>query len=338
MNRRSFTLRSLSFLPFWAATNPIPLLKPSVVKPHRLKRGDTVMLVTPGSFIGDESLQKAIQNLENMGLKVQLSEHIRAKKGYTAGTVEQRVADLHQAFANPEIKAVWCARGGYGCAQLLPHLDFDLIRKNPKILIGFSDITILLHAVTLKTGLTTFHGPVGSSEFSPYTRKWLQKTLFAPSDKLTMSISEDKINGLDPYTIRPGKAQGILYGGNLTLLASAVGTPWMPDFRGKLVFMEEIGEKPYRIDRMITQIQQGTNIHEAAGIVLGHFTDCEADNGDLSLSLKQTLYSAFEFFKKPIGYGYTWGHIDQMTTLPIGLEAAIDTHDFSLTLLESPVI
>lgn len=338
MNRRSFTLQSLSILPLWTGLKINNRMVPPVVKPQRLKRGDAVMLVTPGSFIGDESLQKAIQNLESLGLQVHLSDHIRAKRGYTAGTIEQRVADLHQAFTNPEIKAVWCARGGYGCAQLLPHLDFDLIRRNPKILIGFSDITILLHAVTLQTGLTTFHGPVGSSEFSSYTRKWLQQTLFTPSADLTMPISEEKINGLAPFTIRPGKAKGILYGGNLTLLASAVGTPWMPDLKDKLVFMEEIGEKPYRIDRMITQIQQGTNIHEAAGIVLGHFTDCEADSGDLSLSLKQTLLTAFEFFKKPIGYGYTWGHIDQMTTLPIGLQAAIDTRDFSLTLLENPVI
>lgn len=338
MNRRAFTLRSLSLLPLWASTNRTNISPPAVIKPQRLKKGDTVMLVTPGSFIGDEPLQKAIQNLESLGLKVQLSDHIRAKKGYTAGTIEQRATDLHQAFSDSKIKAVWCARGGYGCAQLLPHLDYDLIQRNPKILIGFSDITILLHAVTLKTGLTTFHGPVGSSEFSPYTRKWIQQTLFLPSGILTMPISVEKINGLEPFTIRPGQAQGPLYGGNLTLLASAVGTPWMPDLRGKLVFMEEIGEKPYRIDRMITQIQQGTNIREAAGIVLGHFTDCEADSGDLSLSLKQTLLTAFNFFKKPIGYGYTWGHIDQMTTLPIGLPAAVDTGEFSLTLLESPVI
>lgn len=338
MNRRLFALRSLAVLPLWAASNRISLPPPPVIKPQRLKKGDTVMLVTPGSFIGDESLQKAIHNLESLGLQVQLSDHIRAKKGYTAGSVEQRVADLHQAFSHPDIKAVWCARGGYGCAQLLPHLDFDLIQRHPKILIGFSDITILLHAVTLKTGLTTFHGPVGSSEFTPYTRKWLQQTLFTPVASLTMPISETPINGLPPFTIRPGKAQGSLFGGNLTLLASAVGTPWIPNFKGKLVFMEEIGEKPYRIDRMITQIKQGTNIHEAEGIVLGHFTDCEASSGDLSLSLKQTLFSAFEFFEKPVGYGYTWGHIDQMTTLPIGLQATIDTQDFSLTLLESPVI
>ena len=338
MNRRSFTSRSLSLLPLWAFAKRINFPPLASIKPQRLKKGDAVMLVTPGSFIGDEPLQKAIQNLESLGLQVFLSDHIRAKKGYTAGTVEERVADLHQAFARPDIKAVWCARGGYGCAQLLPYLDFDLIQKNPKILIGFSDITILLHAVTLKTGLITFHGPVGSSEFSSYTRKWLQQTLFTPAASLNMPKSEEQINGLVPFTIRPGKAKGILFGGNLTLLASAVGTPWMPDLKGKIVFMEEIGEKPYRIDRMITQIQQGTNIHEAEGIILGHFTDCEADSGDLSLSLKQTLLSAFKFFDKPLGYGYTWGHIDQMTTLPIGLQAAINTDDFSLTLLESPVI
>jgi len=311
MDRRHFsriTLFSWHFIKNVGSFNP-------VIKPLKLQKGDQVGLISPGSFVSDEKLNKAIVNLESLGLKVSTSKNIRAQKGFTAGTIRQRIDDLHEMFSNPEIKAVWCARGGYGCGELLPHLNYGLIARNPKILIGYSDITALLHAITLKTGLITFHGPV--------------------EQKREISL---KSNDTKSFTINPGKSEGILVGGNLTLLAAAAGTPYMPDLRGKIIIIEEIGEKPYRIHRMLNQLKQATNLHESSAILLGQFWDCEPGKGELSLSLEETLRDVFQDFKQPIGYGFQWGHIDDIATVPIGINALADTENFTLTLQEHAVI
>jgi len=331
MDRRHFsriTLFSWPFIKNVGSFNP-------VIKPLKLQKGDQVGLISPGSFVSDEKLNKAIVNLESLGLKVSTSKNIRAQKGFTAGTIRQRIDDLHEMFSNPEIKAVWCARGGYGCGELLPHINYGLIARNPKILIGYSDITALLHAVTLKTGLITFHGPVASGEFTAYTKNEVEHLLFFPKQKREISL---KSNDTKSFTINSGKSEGILVGGNLTLLAAAAGTPYMPDLRGKIIIIEEIGEKPYRIHRMLNQLKQATNLHESSAILLGQFWDCEPGKGELSLSLEETLRDVFQDFKQPIGYGFQWGHIDDIATVPIGINALADTENFTLTLQEHAVI
>lgn len=331
MDRRHFsriTLFSWPFIKNLGSFNP-------VIKPLKLEKGDQVGLVSPGSFVSDEKLNKAIVNLESLGLKVSTSKNIRAQKGFTAGTIRQRIDDLHEMFSNPEIKAVWCARGGYGCGELLPHLNYGLIARNPKILIGYSDITALLHAVTLKTGLITFHGPVASGEFTPYTKNEVEHLLFFPKQKREISL---KSKDSKSFTVNPGKSEGILVGGNLTLLAAAAGTPYLPDLKGKIIIIEEIGEKPYRIHRMLNQLKQATNLHESSAILLGQFWDCEPAKGELSLSLEETLRDIFHDFKQPIGYGFQWGHIDDIATVPIGIKAFADTENFTLTLQDNAVL
>lgn len=317
--------------------------KKKCIKPKRLKKGDTIGLITPGSYITDEGLQKAVTNLEDLGFKVALSKNIRAERGFTAGTDEERLDDLHQMFADKKIAGIWCARGGYGCGRLLPAINYSLIKKNPKVLVGFSDITALIQAINKETGLIGFHGPVGSSDFTDYTKEHLINTLIEPKDSLTIKIAEEnedlgKTKKVYQSTIiRRGVATGKLIGGNLSLLAPLAGTKYQPDVKGKLVFIEEIGEAPYRIDRMLTQLRQSYPLKEAAGIILGVFNGCEAKEGSRSLSLLETLKDRLSNLNIPVLYGASFGHISNNMTLPIGVKATLDADKKTITLLEKGV-
>ena len=343
MNRRSFTHRALlaasaiSTLSF--SSDPKRLLKP-----NRLRKGDQVGLITPASYIDDDGLEKAVTNLESLGLKVVMGKHIRERYGSMAGTDAQRLADLHQMFESPAIKGLWCARGGYGAARLLNQIDFRLLKSQPKVLVGYSDITALHCAILQESGLTTFHGPVGSSTFTDYTRAQINTTLFQPTPTQTIGIAAAQLEQAEtdssytPYTITPGKATGQLTGGNLSLLAALAGTPYQPDIRGKLLFIEDIGEKPYRLDRMLTTLLQAWPLQQAAGIVLGVFAGCEASPNSFSLSLRQTLKDRLGDLDIPVLYGFSFGHIDDMATFPMGIQAQLDTEAQTLTLLEQGVV
>lgn len=331
MQRRSF----LATLP------ALPLCTPSLgetrrlITPPRLKPGDTVGLITPGSYITDDGLQKAIKNIESLGLKVKRGKHLRAENGFTAGTDAERLADLHAMFADPEVQGIWCARGGYGCGRLLPLIDYKLIRSNPKILIGYSDITALAIAITKETGLVTYHGPVGSSDFTDFTLGHLKRAVmkggvFAPILR-PETIPEGSV--YETYTITPGRATGPLWGGNLSLLASLAGTDYAPPVKGSLLFIEDIGENPYRIDRMLTQLRQAWGLDRCAGIALGVFKGCEADPDDRSLTLRETLTERFGDLGVPVAYGFPIGHIPDMCTLPLGVRGEMDTGQMRLRVL-----
>ncbi|MBB4077559.1 muramoyltetrapeptide carboxypeptidase [Lewinella aquimaris] len=328
MKRRQFTQGLLAIPALPLLNYPAPARRRNTV-PQRLKTGDTVGLVTPGSYLTDDGLQRAYTQIEGLGLKVKPGKNIRAERGYLAGEDAQRLYDLHAMFGDPTVKAVWAARGGYGCGRLLPGLDFELIERNPKILIGYSDITALLNAITLRTGIVTYHGPVGSSEFTEYTREHLINAImdggqFAP-------IFPPAEAG-ERYVITPGSAGGQLWGGNLSLLAAAAGTEYAPPVEGNILFIEEIGEKPYRVDRMLTQLRQAWPLETAAAIVLGVFADCEADADDRSLTLRQTLTDRLGDLGIPVAYGFPIGHIKNMCTLPVGVGCRVDTEKFSLRI------
>ncbi len=314
--------------------------KKSRLLPTRLQPGDQVGLITPASYIEDESLEKAVKNLERLGLKPVLGKNIRADYGSLAGTDEQRLADLHQMFADPSIKGIWCARGGYGCARLLPKIDFKMIRRNPKVFVGYSDITALHVAIQRYSGLVTYHGPVGSSTLTDYTQQQLEKMLFAPTENYTIDLAplqKEKATEEEAYAtkvIHAGVAEGQLVGGNLSLLASALGTEFIPSLKNKILFMEDVGEKPYRIDRMLTSLRQAWPLSDLAGIVMGVFADCEAKSDSRSLSLSQTIEDRLGDLNIPIIYGLSFGHIDDMCTLPMGINVRLDTASKSITLLE----
>lgn len=346
MQRRQFNSRligamaaiGLSTGHLTAATPPAPRKR---LLPRALKPGDTIGLITPGSYISDSSLQKAVTNLESLGFSVKMGANIRAQRGFTAGADAERLADLHAMFADPSVAGVWCARGGYGCSRLLPYMDYELIKKNPKVLIGYSDITALLQAVYRYTGLVGFHGPVGASDFSDYTRAQCLAVISEGKAPYEIPLAEgnniaDNV-AYEGFVVQGGEAEGLLAGGNLSLLAALAGTPYDLDPRGKLIFIEEIGEKPYRIDRMLTQLRQSWPLNAANGIALGVFEDCQPESDDLSLSLADTLRDRLAELKLPCAYGLSFGHIAHQCTLPIGIRARFDAEKRSLTLLEPAV-
>lgn len=311
------------------------------LKAPRLNRGDTVGLITPGSYITDEALEKAISNIETLGFRIRLGKNIRAERGFTAGTDQERLDDLHAMFQDADIKGVWCARGGYGCSRLLPKINYKLIKKNPKVLIGYSDITALLQAIYLQTGLIGFHGPVGASDMTDYTQAQLLPLIVEGKARHHILISPENEQHENPLyhtkIFREGLASGELVGGNLSLLSAMAGTPYAMDAKDKIVFIEDIGEKPYRIDRMLTQLRQSSNLHKAKAIALGVFAGCEKDEDARSLSLEETLRDRLMDLDMPIIYGLSFGHISNMCTLPIGAKATLDTRSKTLALEEAVV-
>lgn len=339
MDRRSFAATLALSFPLLATGRHFSRKKR--VLPRRLQPGDTIGMITPGSYISDESLEKAVNNALKMGFKVKMGKHIRAQRGFTAGTDQQRLDDLHLMFADNSVAGIWCARGGYGCSRLLPFIDYKLISRNPKTLIGYSDITALLNAIYHKTGLVGFHGPVAASELTEYTEAQLRAVVMegrAPyAIPLSVANLEKEEDAFHTYAIAEGNAKGVLVGGNLSLLAALAGTEYLPEAQGKLVFMEDIGEKPYRIDRMLTQLRQAWNLEKAAGIAMGIYADCQPKEGDLSLSLEETIRDRTEGLGIPTIYGLSFGHIDDQCTLPVGIEAELDVERRSLTLLEAAV-
>jgi muramoyltetrapeptide carboxypeptidase len=315
--------------------------KRRLLKPRRLRRGDTIGVITPGSPISDEELGKAVENLESLGFIVKMGRHVRAEKGFIAGSDAQRLEDMHDMFADPRVAAIWCARGGYGCSRLLPAIDYTLIRRNPKALIGYSDITALLQAAHRQTGLVGFHGPNAGSDFTDYVRAQIESVLMRGESPHRIALSQENERRTEqhfqPFIIRGGRARGPLGGGNLCLLAAMAGTPFAFDAAGKIVFLEDIGEKPYRVDRMMTQLRQGGNLDKAAAIAYGVFLDCEANPNDKSLSLAETLTAQNEAIGVPAAYAFPFGHIPNQCVLPLGIMAEVDTVERTLTLLESAV-
>ncbi len=309
------------------------------LKPQRLKIGDTIGLLAPASSITEEQYENALAQLKKLGFKVKLGKHLRKQYGYLGGTDEQRLEDLHQMFEDKEVKGIWCARGGYGCPRLLPDLDYQLIRQNPKALVGYSDITALFQAIYQKTGLIGFHGPLAYAVFSPYTSHCLSKVLINPKEKLTIH----RFTGIDeeedyrPATITAGIAEGELIGGNLSVLTALSGTEFQLQAQGKLVFLEDIGEKPYRIDRMLTQLLHSGQLDGAKGILLGVFANCKSGPKSHFFPLLETFKDRLSKLGIPVFYGFSFGHIEHMCTLPIGVRARMDTEGQTLTLLESSV-
>ncbi len=305
----------------------------SVLKPKRIKQGATLGLVAPGSPIyNSKDFDTMIESLEGLGYSLVLGEHVKDRNGYLAGEDENRVQDLMNMFQDDTIDAILCTRGGWGSNRLLPLIDFELIKNNPKPLIGFSDITSLLLSIYKKTGLITFHGPVGKSEWNDFTvDSWNEVLIEAKKASYKLPEGEE-----DAFTISSGKAEGILLGGNLTVLTSMIGSDYLPDFEGSILFFEDIGEDVYRIDRMLTQLKLSGILGQINGFVFGKCTDCSA--GSNSLSLKKVFDDHINPLGIPAFYGAMISHEERNITLPIGIKARIDADQKSIQLLDSAVI
>lgn len=333
----SATLAGLAS-PFLRFTSPPPKL----LKPPRLRPGQTVGLVCPATaaFLQEE-VEIAKESIEALGLKVREGKSLRSRYGYLAGTDEERAADLHAMFADPEVHAVFVMHGGWGCSRLLPLLDYDLIRRHPKILMGYSDVTALLLGIQARTGLVTFHGPVGASTWNAFSVDYLRRLLFDgeaviyqnPTDKGdNLTQVENRIR-----TLRPGKVRGRLLGGNLTVLTAIVGSPYLPDWKDAILFVEDVGEKIYRIDRMLTQLALADILPRLKGFVFGHCSDCPPGEGYASFTLEEVLDDHIVPLQIPAFSGSMIGHIKDKFTVPLGVEAEIDAATGSIRLLEGAV-
>jgi muramoyltetrapeptide carboxypeptidase len=288
-----------------------------------------VGLVLPASLAFEAStIDLAREQLEAVGFRVKVGAHARAKHGYLAGTDAERAADLMAMFTDPEVAGIFCFRGGWGTPRLLPLLDFAAIAKNPKPLVGYSDITALLDAIHQQTGLVTFHGPIAASNLRPFNLESLRRVVMStdPIGVLRNPEKEDDELVARQYrtvTLTPGQARGRLVGGNLTLVCSLMGTPWEIDTDGAILLLEDVEEELYRIDRMLTQLAQGGKLAKVAGVAFGACTDCPPGDGP-TFSLEEILGQYLGTLGVPAMAGLDFGHREKMLTLPIGLEATLD--------------
>ncbi|HOY12640.1 MAG TPA: LD-carboxypeptidase [Saprospiraceae bacterium] len=299
-----------------------------------LKPGDTVGLIAPSGPLKDDRFQKAFKTMESFGFLVKHTDHIYKKYGYLAGTDEERLSDIHTMYRDKSVKAIWCLRGGYGTARLLYDLDYKLIKANPKPLIGYSDITALLLAINQKTGQQGFHANIAASDYTDFTFNHTRDMLMGNQKHFIFEADSEEEKGVlyEPYTITPGMVDGPLIGGNLTLLASMVGTKFNPKYKNKIVFIEDVGEKPYRIDRMLVQMMQGTDLQQAAGIVFGHFIDCNGEDEAFTFTLRETLTKLIAPLKIPAYYGAPFGHRKNIAPIPIGATGTINAEKMQLTI------
>ena len=319
-------------------------MKQALIKPPRLHQGDLVGLIAPGGRTNDASIEKAVRNIEALGFRVKLGANLRAVHGNYAGSVQQRVADLHAMVQDPEVKAMWCIRGGSGCISILSSLDYKLVRANPKVLLGYSDITALHLAFLRHAGLVTFHGPVAISGQSDYAREHLLAVLMDPQPTYTipMALENSRRAIEEPHfamrTATHGQAAGPLIGGNLSLVSALAGTPYAADFKDAILYLEEVNEEPYRIDRWMTQLDLAVGFKNAAAVMIGICDECVPEDPELSLTLQETLDLHLKPLIVPAVSGYSFGHIRHQFTIPVGVMARLDTERQTLTLLEPAVV
>lgn len=314
-----------------------------VRKPRRLRPGSVVGVVDPASATWDPfDVDIVVESLAALGLKAKLGAHLMDRRGYLAGRDEDRAADVMTMFTDPDVAAVHALRGGWGCARLLSHLDFDAIARNPKVLLGYSDITALLLPVFAKGGFVTFHGMNGASEWNRFNVDWFRRVLMQ-GEAVTMTNPMAAGDQLVPVenrirTITPGRARGRLIGGNLTVLTTIIGSGLLPDFDGAILFVEDVQEAPYRIDRMFAQLQLAGILRQVTGVIFGRCTKCTPGEGSYgSLTISDILDDYVKPLKVPAWEGAQIGHIDRQFIVPIGVQAEIDADRGSIRLLEPAV-
>jgi len=303
-----------------------------------LQRGSTIGLVAPAGFVDEERLEKTKTNLDALGLNHQYSKTILRKYGYLAGTDSERLSELHNMYADKDIDGIWCVKGGYGTTRILDYLDFNLIKQNKKPLIGYSDITALLNTIHQRTGSPCFHGPISSSLMTDYTSEYLAP-IFGFKEPYKIFLSKSNIEkGLteDIYkfsTITSGTATADLVGGNLTLLVSLLGTKHKVKTKNKIVFIEDVGESPYSVDRMLTQLISAGFFDRVRGVIFGIFVGCQQKNKQKQ-KLQEVIHERIKRLNIPAAYGVSFGHTDDQCTFPIGAKASFDADSGMVTLLE----
>lgn len=307
------------------------------MKGKKLKSGNTIGIISPAGPLEKSEIEKGIGFFENLGYRILKGEHIYDRYGYLAGSDKDRAQDLNNMFRNKDVDMILCIRGGYGVNRILPLIDFDVIRKNPKIFIGFSDITSLLNSIYKRTGLITFHGPMLNSDFEPETLCSFMEALACGTEPYTIENKENMKGEYLNIDGVPGTAEGRLMGGNLALIASLMGTPWEIDFKDNIIFIEDVGEEPYRIDRMLTTLELSGKLKGAAGFVIGQFTNCSLSHYERSLTLEQVIEDKILSLNKPAIVNFQSGHSYPRLTLPIGAKVKINGGNGNIKVLERVV-
>jgi muramoyltetrapeptide carboxypeptidase len=322
-----------------AAAPALPLLRAP-----RLKPGDTIALINPSGAIYERAPYRyATETLQALGFRVREAPHLRARYGHFAGTDAQRAADVNAMFADPTVHGILAMTGGSGGNRILPLIDYAAIRRTPKFLGGFSDLTALLTAVQVQTGLVTFHSPMGASEWNEFSVQWLRGAVM-DAQPVTLANPQDREDNLAVRsgritTLRGGMARGPLVGGNLAVLTSMAGSAYWPRFDGAILFLEEVNEYIYRVDRMLSTLKLSGALDRVAGIVLGGFTNCGPGDGNYgTLTLDEVFDDYFKPLNVPVYSGALFGHIKRKFTLPVGLPVEMDADAGTVRFLQPAVV
>jgi muramoyltetrapeptide carboxypeptidase len=314
---------------------------PHLIKPPRLQAGQTIGLISPSGTVqssrtGPETVETARARLAEQGFRTVLARHALDARGYLAGTDADRAADLHAMFRDPQVHGVLCIRGGYGAMRLLERLDYDLIHRHHKVFIGYSDVTALHLAFHRRIGLVTFHGPMAAALAQPEPHD-LTHLLRAVTRPEAYGPLANPAGGPMIETLVPGVAEGVLIGGNLALVTSLLGTPYQPAFEGALVFLEDIIDHTYRLDRKLLQLRLAGALDQAAGIVIG---ECRlrAEPSEPALTVREILHDLIAPLGKPAIYGLACGHGNYHLTLPLGVRARLDATQGVLSIEEAAVV
>ncbi len=300
----------------------------------RLKTGDTIGLVAPAGIEDTEKIEKGIDKLKSLGFNVKKGKHIYDKWGYFAGKDEDRAKDIIDMFEDDEVNMVLCVRGGYGAMRVMPYLNFNKIKNKPKIFMGYSDITVLLNAMYQKEGLITFHGPMLNS--SLYVEETLESFLSTIMKGHEEYCIENPVH-IPMLSNTDKSAEGRIVGGNLSLICSVLGTPYEIDIKDKILFIEEVGESPYRIDRMLTQLKLTGRLKECSGIILGQFTECDGEEDKNTFTLRQVLEDRVMNLNMPVITNFMCGHDNPKLVLPIGAKARLNCRKGKIEILQAVV-
>lgn len=311
-----------------------------IVKPKKLEKNDVIGIISPASSPDDfNNLEKGVSYLEKLGFRVEIGENVGKTHGYLAGSDSERLSDLHEMFLNKYVKAIFSVRGGYGSGRLLDKIDYSIIKTNPKIFVGYSDITALQLAIYKKTGLINFAGPMLATDFSSKINKYAEENFW------NVLMNSKKIGKLhNPkdekfYVLKNGRGEGNLIGGNLAVLSALLGTDYIPNFKDKILLLEDIGESPYKIDRLLNQLKLSRAFELANGVILGRFVDCyEKDKSKNTIKLNEVIEHYFSKLKIPVVYNFSHGHIKANITVPFGLKCKLNASRGFIEIPESAVI
>jgi muramoyltetrapeptide carboxypeptidase len=303
--------------------------------PKILTKGDTIGICAPAGCVSEASEVKDFaQALKSMGFNIKIGKNAGSRYGYFSATDQERAAEFMDLIQDTNVSAIFTVRGGWGCARILDYLDFNAIRNNPKIIMGFSDITTLLNAITSKTGLVTFHGPGGNSSWNKRTLKYFEDVIMKGESVTFSNIGKEDQNVL---VHAEGRASGELYGGNLSVITSLIGSGYLPDWNGKILFLEDVKEEPYRIDRMLTQLKLAGVFDKVDGIALGVFRDCIAEEPERAFTLNEVFDQHFKGLNKPVLSGLQFGHVKTKFILPVGVNVELSSSSKCIQMLEGAV-